>query len=228
MSDEGDLDYALARIAAIRSRRPGAAAWRGLASLRGFGAALAAARSAGFGALVADIDATTTPHAVERALRAAWRRESAELARWMPARWRLALAACAAWWDLPRLRGGAATARADATLTPLRAMLPAGHPTPDAAWQALLLQRLHEAGAGSDPAFARLGRMLARHRAQFIALPPGNGWPLRDELESALLGFMHTSPPGPATAFAWVALRGLDHERLRGALLPRAVRDAAA
>jgi hypothetical protein len=39
---------------------------------------------------------------------------------------------------------------------------------------------------------------------------------------------MHTSPPGPATAFAWVALRALDHERLRGALLPRAVRDAAA
>jgi hypothetical protein len=225
VSGEGDLDYALARIAAIRSRRPGPSAWRGLASLRGFGAAVAAARSAGFGASVVDIDANTPPHAVEHALRTAWRRESAEFARWMPARWRPALYAAAAWWDLPRLRGSAATD--DAPLATLRAMLPAGHRTPDAAWQALLLERLHAAGAGSDPAFARLGRMLATHRAQFIALPPGNGWPLRDELESALLGFMHTSPPGPATAFAWVALRALDHERLRGALLPRAVRDAA-
>jgi hypothetical protein len=228
VSGEGDLDYALARIAAIRSRRPGPAAWRGLASLRGFGAVLAAARSAGFGASVDDIDATTPPHAVERALRAAWRRENAEFARWMPARWRPALSACGAWWDLPRLRGGEASDDDDAPLAALRAMLPAGHPTPGAAWQALLLERLRAAGADRDPAFARLGRMLGRHRAQFLALAPGNGWPLRDELESALLGFMHTSPPGPATAFAWVALRALDHERLRGALLPRAVRDAAA
>jgi hypothetical protein len=228
VSDEGDLDYALARIAAIRSRRPGPAAWRGLASLRGFGAALAAARSAGFGGAVVDIDATTPPHAVEQALRSAWRRESAVFVRWMPARWRPALSVCAAWWDLPRLRRGAATDDADATLTTLRAMLPAGHPTPDAPWQALLLERLHAAGAGNDPAFARLGRVIASHRAKFLALPPGNGWPLRDELEAALLGFMHTSPPGPATAFAWITLRALDHERLRGALLPRAVRDVAA
>ncbi len=228
MSSDGDLDYALARIAAIRSRRPGPAAWRALASLRGFSATLAAARNAGLAASLVDIDANTPPHAVEHALRTAWRVESAVLASWMPARWRPALGACAAWWDLPRLRAGSSIDGEDATLDALRAELPAGHPTPDAAWLTLLLDRLRMAGAIGDPAFARLGRLLAAHRAQFLALPPGNGWPLRSELESVLLGFMHTSPPGPATAFAWVALRALDHERLRGALLPRAVRDAAA
>jgi hypothetical protein len=225
---DGDLDYALARVAAIRSRRPGPAAWRALATLRGFGAALAAARSMGFAEWVVDIDATTPPHAVELALRAAWRRESTEFAQWLPARWQAALRACAAWVDLPRLRADSVDNAAGTALAGLRAILPTGHPTPDAAWRALLLERLHAAGAGRDPDFARLGRMLTTHCAQFLALPPGNGWPLRAQLELALLGFMHASPPGPATAFAWIALRALDHERLRGALLPRAIRDAAA
>jgi hypothetical protein len=228
VSGDGDLDYALARIAARRARRPASTTWRALESLRGFAPALAAAREGGHAERLAAIDAHSGPRRIEVGLRAAWRRELATLAGWMPARWRPALDACAGWFDLPRLRAGVAADDPDApALHRLRAALPAGHATVDAAWWAMLRDRLRAAGAGADPAFARLGGLLAAHRARFAALPAGNGWPLREELEASLLAFMHGAP-GPAAAFAWVALIALEHERLRGLLLPRAVREAAA
>lgn len=228
MSAGGDLDYALARLAARRARRPGPATWRALESLRAFAPALAAARNGGLVHWLDGIDARSDPHRIEAALRAAWRAEVAALARWLPARWQPALAACADWIDLPRLRAIGAAEGADKDLARLHASLPGGHRDPDAAWQALLLARLCEAGAVSDPAFARLARALTLHRERFAVLPPGNGWPLRADLDDWLLGFLHTAPPGPATAFAWVALQALEIERVRGVLLPRAAREAAA
>ncbi len=228
MSTDGDLDYALARIAARRARRAGPATWRALESLRAFAPALAAARNGALVHWLDGIDAHSDPHRIEAALRAAWRAEVAALARWLPVRWQPALAVCAGWIDLPRLRASGAVDGADGNLARLHASLPGGHGNPDAAWQALLLARLREAGALSDPAFARLGHALAVHRERFAGLPPGNGWPLRGDLDNWLLGFLHSAPPGPATAFAWVALQALEIERLRGVLLSRAAREAAA
>ena len=224
MSVDGDLDYALARIAARRARRPGPVAWRGLESSRTLAAALAAAREAGLGGWLAGLDARADPHRIEAVLREGWRHEVGLLSHWMPRRWRAALAACADGVELPALRAG----RAGGTLDRLRATLPRGHQTVDAAWLALLADRLREAGADGDPAFARLGRILATHRTRFAALPPGNGWPQRAELEASLLAFLHAGAPGAATAFGWVALRALEFERLRGLLLPHAAREAAA
>lgn len=224
MTAGGDLDYALARIAARRARRPGPAVWRGLESLRAFAPALAAARDAGLGGWIAGVDAHSDPRRIEAALQDGWRREIAALARWMPCRWHAALVACADWVDLPALRVG----RGTASLERWRATLPGGHPTIDAAWLALLSTRLRDAGAADDPAFERLGRLLAAHRTRFAALPPGNGWPQRAELESSLLTFLHAGTPGAAVAFGWLALQALEFERLRGLLLPRAAREAAA
>lgn len=228
MNDDGDLDYALARIAACRARRPGAAAWRAIEALRGYAAALAAARSAGFDDWLRNVDADSDPHAIEAALRAAWRADVARLARWMPARWRAALDACADWIDLPRLRAAHARDMRDGDgATPPHEPPARPDANVDAAWQAQLLQRLRAAGASRDPAFTALGRMLDAHRRRFAELPPGNGWPRREALESALLAFLHAGPPGPAFAFAWIGLLALGHERLRGALVARAAMEAA-
>lgn len=215
MNDDGDLDYALARIAALRSRRMGDPAWRALDGLRAYGAVLAAARNGGLGRWVGGIDERAGARAIEAALATAWRGELARLMAWMPRNWRPALEACATWVDLPRRRAEAARAHGLA-------------PSVDAAWRERLLSCLRAAGATDDPAFARLARLLLAHQARFAAWPPGNGWPLRAELERSLLGFMHLAPTGAAAVFAWVALLALEHERLRGALASRVAREAAA
>lgn len=213
MSGDGDLDFALARIAARRARRPGSAEWQRIDALREFVPALAAARTLGFGDWLSAIDAQADAHQIEAALRDAWHRALDTLSRWMPRRWRPALHCCADWIDLPRRR--------DATRVGTRAAA-------DAAWETALRRTLDAAGADEDPAFARLGRLLLRDRRQFAALPPGNGGLQRAQLESSLLAFLHAAPPGPAVVFAWVALLALEHERLRGALVSRTAREAAA
>jgi hypothetical protein len=220
----GDLDYALARIAAHRAGRAGAPAWQAVGAARGLGATLAALRQHGLASWISEIDPDADPRRIERALRQCWRGKLDTLAGWLPTRWHPVLALCRAWIDLPARRTAAPNPTDDCGHAAAARDTIAVY----ADWQAALLQRFETAGAGDDPGLLRLGRMLATHRRTFASLPAGNGWPARAEIERALLTFMHITPPGVATAFAWIALLALEHERVRGLLLAATLEERAA
>jgi hypothetical protein len=97
------MEYAQARIQARFGERPGASAWRELEALAGLSAFLDAARATGLGRWLARIDERSDSHAVEIALRESLRSAVREIAGWMPARWRAALAWTLHLVDLPAL-----------------------------------------------------------------------------------------------------------------------------
>jgi hypothetical protein len=62
-------------------------------------------------------------------------------------------------------------------------------------------------------------RSIEQHRERFSALPPGNGWPEREQLQQRLLVRMRRNSLSPVHLLTAVALLWLDHERVRGELL---------
>ncbi len=200
MTAHADLAYALGRLGARLGARAGAAAWRALDSRRTAAHALAAARSGPLAGWVDGLGSAGDPAAVERHLQAAWQMQVAAVAAWMPARWGAAL----------RLFGTLA------------------EPPPD-----------------DDPG------MLGWAEAWARALPPdarpGIPWRrpaevLRPRLTGDLIGRPAAAPAAQAAllrlyrrhagnalpAFAYLGLAALDLERLRGALVARAMFEAEA
>jgi len=87
-----DFAYAQARAQARLGERLPEAGWRALESSLGLPQYLASARSTVLVAWIADIPLPMTPHGIERALRATWRMEVDHASRWVPERWRGAVA----------------------------------------------------------------------------------------------------------------------------------------
>jgi hypothetical protein len=85
---EGDLDYALARIHARHGARPREAQWRMLEASRDLAHHLEALRSSSLAPWCSTLEASADTHAIERALRARWRRYVDEVASWHPENWR--------------------------------------------------------------------------------------------------------------------------------------------
>ncbi|MDT8410788.1 MAG: hypothetical protein RQ741_14425 [Wenzhouxiangellaceae bacterium] len=80
--------YALTRLHARIADRPGDHARRRLAAVDDFGHFLQLAARGGFKPWLTNLGTTSAVHAVEYALREAWRGRLDELAGWLPARWR--------------------------------------------------------------------------------------------------------------------------------------------
>jgi len=95
--------YGLTRVHARIAERPGAETRRRLASVDDFGHFLQFAARSGFGRWLANLGPASGVHAVELALRAAYRSRLDELATWLPLRWRRAIEWLAVAPDLPVL-----------------------------------------------------------------------------------------------------------------------------
>jgi len=96
MIECGSLEYAQARIGARHGERLREADWHRIEVLRELRPLLEFARSTALRPWLAGIDADSSVHRLEAALRDRWRTVVGEVASWMPARWRPALA----WWSV--------------------------------------------------------------------------------------------------------------------------------
>lgn len=202
MTANAGLAYALARLQARLGGLADAAAWRALDSRRTAALALAAARSGPLGHWVDGLAEAAHPEPIEQHLQARWRQQVAAVARWMPPVWRPAVQVFGDLGDPPAEDDPGAWA--DAWSTAWATALPPGTRA-DRPWRRpaeLLRPRLTGTPGGRPvaPATAQAElRRLFRHHA-----------------DSAL------------TAFACMGLQALELERLRGALVARAMFEAEA
>lgn len=210
MMRSGDLEYALARIAARMGERPTEAAWRSIAVLRDFPAFVDAARHGPLRRWMVGIGRETDAHAIEAALRGNWRALAAEVRLWMPEEWQAAIE-----W---------ATDLAD---LPLALHLARGEPPPpwmrdDSTYPELgrdpvaVMQAWHDEWQRRVPRSAH-GDAILRELARLVRSEA------RRALASRLTHLYRRATLEPAAAFIFLALSALDMERLRGELLRRAI-----
>jgi len=74
----------------------------------------------------------------------------------------------------------------------------------------------------------RLAATLLDHQRQFLAAAPDRTWPLRRDLDHRLRHLFHVFLLQPAGLFAYLALVAVELERLRAALVSRALFGAEA
>lgn len=96
-----EFAYAQARAQAQHGRRLGAETWSLLESSVGLSQFLHHVRGTALAPRVEHFSATTSPHVIERFLRREWRDEVNSAVRWVPARWRPAVAWTAGLAELP-------------------------------------------------------------------------------------------------------------------------------
>ncbi len=89
MAIAGNLDYALARVAARQGQRVDDAAWRRLEASRDLDHYVAAVRSTALARWVSAMAADHDCHSMERSLRAQWRRYVEEVAGGHPQAWQV-------------------------------------------------------------------------------------------------------------------------------------------
>jgi len=106
----GSLEFAQARLQSRHGERADEAAWQRLEVAREFAALLDAGRQSPLHGWFIGITTHSASHQIEAVLRGHWRATVAEVAGWMPPRWRPSLQWCAPLPDLPALqhllRGG--------------------------------------------------------------------------------------------------------------------------
>ncbi|MEO8677152.1 MAG: hypothetical protein ABI569_16370 [Casimicrobiaceae bacterium] len=240
----GDLDYALARVAARFGERPGEAAWRSLTVIRGLPALLDAARSTPFRRWVTGISPDADPHAIEAALRANVRALVDEVRLWMPPEWQRAIAWAGLLVELPVVqylaRRGAPLPwmRGDAVFGDLAddtaipdaagplAPLAATWSDPDGfarAWRAEWQRRVPRDARSDRALLGEFARILDKHRGALAEPVARDGALPRRVLASRLTLLYRRAISDPAAVFIFLALSALDLERLRGDLLRRAI-----
>lgn len=217
MKRSGDLDYAMARIAARFGERPAEATWRALAVIRERTALFDAARQPPFRRWTAGLPPDADAHAIEAALRANGRALAAEVRLWMPARWQPAVDWACALADLPAAhylaQGGAPLhwMRDDAEFRDLAhatVVAPAHATAVLREWRDEWWRRVPE----RTPALRELARVVHAHRGADAD---------RHALAARLVLLYRRAPVDAGAAFVFLALSALDMERLRGELLRR-------
>jgi hypothetical protein len=107
-----DFAYAQARMQSHLGARVAAGAWDGLQAVVEYRAFLEQARATPLRRWLTSVGAGATVHEIERSLRVAWRARGAEIAGWLPPRWRASARWLAVAVELPALEhllaGGAA------------------------------------------------------------------------------------------------------------------------
>jgi hypothetical protein len=235
-----DFAYAYARVCARYGARPDETAWRRLEHARELASLLDVARASAFRGWIGGIDATSTPHAIEGALRERWRETVRDVAAWMPEAWRAAVRWCAIAADLPALqhlaRGFDAApwlsddpvwrdfvAHAANTTDVVRGALARAWVAPDRAadeWRREWHRRLPAEGR-DDAAIAALARALDETLSA-LRDPASSGSILAHALQARLAVLFRRAVAAPAAAFVYLAQIALDLQRLRGELLRRA------
>ena len=228
--------------------RPDETAWHRIEITRELAPLLEMARTGALARWVRGLAADDPLHAVEHALRRRWREAVEEVARWVGGEWQPAVRWCAHLADLPAVqqwaRGEpmAAWTADDEMLAPCQGV---GDDDPvDAAgfapgWRALveatrsqpanIAERWLQAWRRQlPPGPARLVierefvRLLAAHTEAFASPSTVDGWSERRVLAARLVGLLRRHPAEPIEAFVYLALMGLELERLRAEIVARA------
>jgi hypothetical protein len=235
--------YTQARLQGRYAELPDEADWQRLSGTRSLSGWLEEARSGALKAWVKGFSANSDSHDIERGVRAQFADTVEQIAGYLPQAWREAVLWCR-WLPLlglfDHLRAGAALPGWASDDYRLAALFDGGAVDAAAARQAGIDVLLWGEGAdlqwldGWRQRWPRCRRkdleavdaLVARciaHRDAFRRCPPDKAWPLRRVLRERLRLEFHLRLLQPAAAFVFLALVGLDLERLRRALLDRAL-----
>ena len=240
-----ELAYAQARIQARFAALPAEQEWRRLAASRTLASFLEEARAGPLRDWVKGFSDQSDAHDLEAGLRFLYREILDAVVGWVPEAWREAVS-WVRWLTLlpllAHLRTGGAMPVWVAQDPGLRTLLDEGGGSESGAHSEARVQRLLQAGAGevtvwvdewhrSWPACNRaisldlvsLEVLLMDHARTFGRVAPASAWSLREELRKGLCLRLHRRTLQPAVPFIYLALTALDLERLRAALVGRAL-----
>ena len=248
MSISPAWSYVQARLQARYGERLDEADWRALEAARSLDQFIDRSRATSLRRFTERLNAGMSSHAIERALRTAWRDYVAELAGWSAAEWRPAIAWTAPFPDLPvidgLLRGEASNwAQHDAGLaqflqrdprvvlekSPLKALLPAPKRelTLPARWYAHW-RSLWPQGSAERRALTTLTETIKAHIARLDRAGPQDvNASYRRDLAQKVTRMFRRHAGTPVAVFCHLALVALDLERLRGDLVRRALFEPA-
>ena len=237
-----EFAYAQARAQARLGERLTPAAWQLLEASGTLAQYLHAARSTNLQSRVRSLTAASSPHSIERSLRRDWRAEVDAARRWVPGRWRPAVAWTAWLCDLPALawleQGGEplpwmgndpqlAPFATDVDALRQRELATAGlgalasRDDILAAWR----QRFEALWPAGDPGVRRLGKLI--ELVDNYRREPATGSRERrvpgQPLEARAVRLIRRNLQEPVTVFTHLLLVALDLGRLRDGLVRRAL-----
>ncbi len=245
MAIDGDLDYALARVAARHGRRLDEDAWRRLDASRNVSHYVAAVRSTALAWWVSSIDPENDCHTMERALRLQWRRHVDGVAAWHPQVWQAWLAwlaylptlsllapigrpeAVPKWlladpWYGPVALGAPADRAAALEHTALAVLKPAvaDLTSLSAAWGAQWQMSRPRTESRTENLLQRLRAVIEEHEQAMLRVTD-SAEPLRQELASRLQRLLRAAAGTVIVTVCHLGMVALDLERLRGGLSRR-------
>lgn len=241
-----EFAHVQARVQARYGRLPAEADWRRISGVRALGAWLEDARVGPLRAWVKGFSAASTAADIEVGVRNLLWTEIDAVADYAPCAWQASIA-WTAWLPLAgvfgQLRAGGALPDWARALPQLATLLddagslvqaqveragigplldPAAGPLLEA-WGAGWRQRWPRPGAAVRADLNALAQLLGAHLSAFNGSPPARAWTCRQELRERLRFRFHALGLSPAAPFTYLALVALDLERLRRALLDRAL-----
>jgi hypothetical protein len=235
--------YAQARLQARFASLPSEADWQRLSAARTLSGYLEESRDGALKAWVKGFSAQSDSHDIERGIRGQFADCAERTAAHVPEPWRDAVLWCR-WLPLlglfDHLQRGAPVPRWAARDRRIAALLgDDGDPLHDAlerrgltplldgdagdAWQREWRRRWPRCSRAFLDAVEAVGEACAAHLRQFGRSSGDDAWALRRALRADLRLQFHLHPLQPAAAFIFLTLVGLDLERLRRALLDRAL-----
>jgi hypothetical protein len=245
-----DWSYVQARLQARHGERLEEGDWRALEAARSLDHFLDRARMSSLRRFTERLDRQMSAHAIERGLRAEWRRYLAEVAGWVPSAWEAAVLWTKYVPELPLIDSLLGKAAPDwAGQDPILAGFADGTPrTKLPAHERAAIALLLPGNAGTLPERwlahwrtlwphgrtvdrARLDRlcaMVADHSGRLAdAGPQDTSRPYRLELARACERMFRRHGAAPTAVFSHLTLVALDLERLRGGLVRRQLFHAA-
>jgi hypothetical protein len=235
--------YLQARVQARYGVLPDPGTWRRVEPARELAAFIEAARATALAPWVAGVSASSRAQDMELNVRRLLLEAVDETAGWIGDGWRPALQWTGWLIDLPLVehwrRGGSAPAwtcgdsrlqglcgpddvRASPHLAELLEAAPDERPLADA-WLEVWRGRWPRARRGDRARLQELAGLVDEHRRSFATLEPSEAWAAREGLETGLRLLFRRTLLQPATAFCYLLLLALGLERLRGALVRRAL-----
>jgi hypothetical protein len=193
-----EFAYTQARIQARHAQRPDEATWARLHASTTLAHFLTAARATGLRRWVAHLKPGHAAQDIERSLGTEFRSYVREVASWLPERWQDATRAVG---ELPLASEGEGKRLLEL-------------------WRA----RWPRASVGQRRALNALVDALSRHSDEMAtAASTSDGWLLRAALGTQLARLFRAEREQPTAVFCHLGMIALDVERLRGALLRRAL-----
>lgn len=242
------FSYVQARAQARLAGLPRESDWQRLEATRGLSAFLEEARATALKRWVVGLSGASDAHDIDRGIRAIFRAEVDTVARWVPEVWRGSVRWVQWLPQLPVISRALVNAMApdwmardpflagflgsDGRLDPALLRVAGLGPVVDAVaagadltgtwldgWRSRCPSTRGRFGCNLE----RLATVLLDHQDQFLAAAPDRAWPLRRELDARLRHLFHLYLLQPAGLFVYLALIALGLERLRAALVSRAL-----